>query len=65
LAKFAWGPIISALDEREQAIESAILAAENARNEMANLKSQNESFFRKPDWKEISLSRKHQKLLSV
>jgi F-type H+-transporting ATPase subunit b len=43
LAKFAWGPIISALDEREQAIESAILAAENARNEMANLKSQNES----------------------
>jgi F-type H+-transporting ATPase subunit b len=43
LAKFAWGPILSALDEREQAIESAILSAENARNEMANLKSQNES----------------------
>jgi len=43
LAKFAWGPILSALDDREQAIESAILSAENARNEMANLKSQNES----------------------
>jgi F-type H+-transporting ATPase subunit b len=43
LAKFAWKPIIAALEDREQAIESAILAAENARNEMANLKSQNES----------------------
>ncbi|MBS9524209.1 F0F1 ATP synthase subunit B [Litoribacter ruber] len=43
LAKFAWKPILGALEEREQAIESAILAAENARNEMANLKAQNES----------------------
>jgi F-type H+-transporting ATPase subunit b len=43
LAKFAWKPILGALDEREQAIESAILAAENARNEMANLKAQNEN----------------------
>ncbi|WP_143962560.1 F0F1 ATP synthase subunit B [Litoribacter populi] len=43
LAKFAWKPILGALEEREQAIESAILAAENARNEMANLKAQNEN----------------------
>ncbi|GGZ23222.1 ATP synthase subunit b [Echinicola pacifica] len=42
LGKFAWKPILSALDERETAIEGALKAAENARNEMANLKAENE-----------------------
>lgn len=42
LAKFAWKPILSALDEREKSIEDALKSAEIARNEMANLKAENE-----------------------
>lgn len=42
LAKFAWKPILASLEERETTIESALKAAENARNEMANLKAENE-----------------------
>lgn len=42
LAKFAWKPILSALDERESTIENALKSAEIARNEMANLVSENE-----------------------
>ncbi len=42
LGKFAWKPILSALEEREGAIEDALKAAENARNEMAHLKAENE-----------------------
>ncbi|PRY89214.1 F0F1 ATP synthase subunit B [Mongoliibacter ruber] len=42
LAKFAWKPILSALDEREKSIEEALKSAEIARNEMANLKAENE-----------------------
>lgn len=42
LIKFAWKPMLAALDERESSIENALKAAETARNEMANLKSENE-----------------------
>lgn len=42
LAKFAWKPILAALDEREKSIESALKAAELARLEMSNLKAENE-----------------------
>jgi len=42
LAKFAWKPILAALDEREGAIESSLKSAEIARNEMANLVAENE-----------------------
>ena len=42
LVKFAWKPMLSALDERESSIENALKSAETARNEMANLKSENE-----------------------
>lgn len=42
LAKFAWKPILSALDEREKSIDDALKSAEKARNEMANLKAENE-----------------------
>lgn len=42
LVKFAWKPILASLDERESSIEDALKAAESARNEMANLKSENE-----------------------
>ncbi len=42
LIKFAWKPMLAALDERETSIENALKAAETARNEMANLKAENE-----------------------
>ena len=42
LSKYAWKPILSALDEREKSIEEALKSAEIARNEMANLKAENE-----------------------
>lgn len=42
LTKYAWKPILSALDDREKSIEEALKAAEIARNEMANLKAENE-----------------------
>lgn len=42
LAKFAWKPILTALEEREASIENSLKAAEVARNEMANLVSENE-----------------------
>lgn len=42
LKKFAWGPILSALDDREKTISDALLQAEAARQEMAKLKSDNE-----------------------
>ena len=42
LAKFAWKPILSALAAREEGITNALLAAENAKKDMQNLKSDNE-----------------------
>ncbi|MFD2034144.1 F0F1 ATP synthase subunit B [Belliella marina] len=42
LMKFAWKPILQALEERESSIDDALKAAEQAKAEMANLKSENE-----------------------
>jgi F-type H+-transporting ATPase subunit b len=42
LIKFAWKPMLAALEERESSIENALKSAEQARNEMANLKADNE-----------------------
>jgi F-type H+-transporting ATPase subunit b len=42
LTKYAWKPILAALDEREKSIEDALKSAEIARNEMLNLKAENE-----------------------
>ena len=47
LTKFAWKPITSALHEREANIEGAIKQAELARQEMAQLKSENEVLLQK------------------
>lgn len=41
MKKFAWKPILAALDEREQGIENALAAAEQAKLEMANLEASN------------------------
>ena len=42
LRKFAWKPILDAVNEREEGIKDALLSAENAKKEMQNLKSDNE-----------------------
>ena len=42
LIKFAWKPMLATLAERESSIEEALQSAEKARNEMSNLKSENE-----------------------
>ncbi|MCK0202488.1 F0F1 ATP synthase subunit B [Ornithobacterium rhinotracheale] len=42
LKKFAWKPILTAIEERENGIEEALLQAEKAREEMKALKAENE-----------------------
>ena len=42
LRKFAWKPILSAVNTREESITNAMNAAEEAKKEMANLTSTNE-----------------------
>lgn len=43
LAKFAWGPIINGLKEREHEIQSALDLAKQTKADMAKLKSENEA----------------------
>ncbi|WP_396209533.1 F0F1 ATP synthase subunit B [Flavobacterium sp.] len=42
MKKFAWKPILDAVNEREEGIKNALLAAENAKKDMQNLKADNE-----------------------
>jgi F-type H+-transporting ATPase subunit b len=42
LKKFAWGPILGAVKEREESIKAALDAADNAKKDMENLKADNE-----------------------
>lgn len=42
LRKFAWKPILGAVEDREEGIKSALASAESARKEMENLKADNE-----------------------
>jgi F-type H+-transporting ATPase subunit b len=47
LKKFAWKPILDAVNEREEGIKKALLSAEKAKEEMASLQSDNEEIFKK------------------
>ncbi len=42
LKKFAWGPILTAVKDREESIDNALKSAEKAREEMKNLQADNE-----------------------
>ena len=42
LKKYAWKPILSAVDERNKSIEEALKAADKAKNEMQALNTDNE-----------------------
>ncbi|WCC44818.1 F0F1 ATP synthase subunit B [Tenacibaculum finnmarkense] len=42
MVKFAWKPILTALNDREEGIQNALDQAENARKEMQNLQADND-----------------------
>jgi F-type H+-transporting ATPase subunit b len=42
LKKFAWKPILDAVNDREEGIKNALESADNARNEMLNLQADNQ-----------------------
>jgi F-type H+-transporting ATPase subunit b len=42
MRKFAWGPILTMLKERESSIEEALNAAKKAKEEVASMKAENE-----------------------
>jgi F-type H+-transporting ATPase subunit b len=46
LGKYAWKPILAAVSEREQSIETALSRAEAVREEMARLTSENENLLK-------------------
>ena len=41
LKKFAWGPILEAVNDREEGIKKALASAEEAKKEMQNLAADN------------------------
>jgi F-type H+-transporting ATPase subunit b len=47
LGKFAWKPILKSLKERETSIADAIATADKVKQEMAQLKSENEALMKK------------------
>jgi F-type H+-transporting ATPase subunit b len=46
LAKFAWKPIMAAIDDRERSIEDALFKAAAAKDEMARLTNENETLLK-------------------
>jgi len=46
LKKMAWGPILQGLKDREESIDGALKAAEEAKKEVANLTAQNEELLK-------------------
>ena len=46
LRKFAWKPILNAVNEREEGIRSALASAEDAKKEMQNLQADNEKLIK-------------------
>ena len=47
LKKFAWSPILEAVNERENSISQALNAAEEAKIEMQKLRQSNEDLLKK------------------
>ncbi|MBE7629237.1 F0F1 ATP synthase subunit B [Tenacibaculum piscium] len=46
MMKFAWKPILTALNDREEGIQNALDQAENARKEMQNLQADNDKLLK-------------------
>jgi F-type H+-transporting ATPase subunit b len=60
LSKFAWKPIMSSLKEREETIEGALRAAEQAKSEMMKLKADNEKLLNEARAERDSMMKKAQ-----
>ncbi len=55
LRRFAWKPILHALDQREAAIDNALKMAEKTRQEMAQLKSEHEALLHQARQERIAI----------
>ena len=64
LAKFAWKPILGAVTEREKSIKDALYAAEKAKEEMANLKADNEKILNEAKLQRESLLKEAREIKS-
>ena len=64
LAKFAWKPILGAVNEREKSIKDALSAAEIAKEEMASLKADNEKILNEAKLQRESLLREAREIRS-
>ena len=64
LAKFAWKPILGAVNEREKSIKDALSAAEKAKEEMVNLKADNEKILNEAKLQRESLLKEAREIKS-
>lgn len=62
LSKYAWKPIMSGIHQREDTIEKALLAAEEAKKEMAKLQAGNEQMMREAREERDALMRDARKM---
>jgi F-type H+-transporting ATPase subunit b len=62
LGKFAWKPIMKAIHEREESIETALNSAEKAREDMMALKSDNELLLKQAKEERDAMLREARKL---
>ena len=62
LIKFAWKPMLAALEERETSIDNALKAAEQARTEMASLKAENEKLLQEARLERDTILKKAQEV---
>ena len=64
LSKFAWKPILGAVNEREKSIKDALSAAEKAKEEMVNLKADNEKILNEAKLQRESLLKEAREIKS-
>ena len=64
LAKFAWKPILGAVKEREESIKDALSAAAKAKEEMVNLKADNEKILNEAKLQRESLLKEAREIKS-
>lgn len=64
MVKFAWKPILTSLNEREEGIQSALDAAEKAKREMANLQADNQKLLQEARLERESMLKEARELKS-
>ena len=64
LSKFAWKPILGAVNEREKSIKDALSAAEKAKEDMVNLKADNEKILNEAKLQRESLLKEAREIKS-